>query len=153
MDSISFIAAETGIAQKQIASTIKLLDDGATIPFISRYRKAIGCMGGHKTIPSAPPGRQQDHSLQLRRMPRPEPAHHILEKMNTGPVGQTDQNHYAQNRYPPGIFLTVTINNQSYQNRVQRNPRPSTADKRHESIGPGRMPMIDSQRNIPIQLF
>ena len=39
MDSISFIAAETGIAQKQIASTIKLLDDGATIPFISRYRK------------------------------------------------------------------------------------------------------------------
>lgn len=33
------IAKNTGISQKQVLSVISLLDDGATIPFISRYRK------------------------------------------------------------------------------------------------------------------
>lgn len=33
------IARETGIAQKHVAATLALLADGATIPFISRYRK------------------------------------------------------------------------------------------------------------------
>lgn len=33
------IEKTTGISQKQIDSTIQLLDEGATIPFISRYRK------------------------------------------------------------------------------------------------------------------
>ena len=36
---IGLIAGELGIPVKQVASTVKLLDDGATIPFISRYRK------------------------------------------------------------------------------------------------------------------
>lgn len=34
-----FIASSTSIAEKQIASTVELLEDGATIPFIARYRK------------------------------------------------------------------------------------------------------------------
>ena len=33
------IAGMLPIAEKQIAATIELLDEGATIPFISRYRK------------------------------------------------------------------------------------------------------------------
>lgn len=33
------IAAKLGIEQRQVAATVKLLGDGATIPFISRYRK------------------------------------------------------------------------------------------------------------------
>ena len=33
------IAQKTGIGEKQITNTIFLLDEGATIPFISRYRK------------------------------------------------------------------------------------------------------------------
>lgn len=33
------IAAELAIAEKQVLSTIELLDEGATVPFISRYRK------------------------------------------------------------------------------------------------------------------
>lgn len=33
------IAKSTGISQKQVLSVISLLDDGATIPFVSRYRK------------------------------------------------------------------------------------------------------------------
>lgn len=36
-----FIAAESNISEKQVASTISLLNEGATIPFISRYRKEM----------------------------------------------------------------------------------------------------------------
>ena len=35
----SMIAAMLGISEKQIGQTLSLLDDGAPIPFISRYRK------------------------------------------------------------------------------------------------------------------
>ena len=38
---VSIIARETGIPEKSVAATIKLLQEGATIPFISRYRKEI----------------------------------------------------------------------------------------------------------------
>lgn len=33
------IATKTGIGRHQIENTLNLLDEGATIPFISRYRK------------------------------------------------------------------------------------------------------------------
>jgi len=35
----SIISAETGISERQVSNTVALLDDGCTIPFISRYRK------------------------------------------------------------------------------------------------------------------
>ncbi len=35
----SIIAGEMNISRKSVAATVRLLDDGATIPFISRYRK------------------------------------------------------------------------------------------------------------------
>ena len=35
------IAAELGIAEKQVSATAALLDEGATVPFISRYRKEV----------------------------------------------------------------------------------------------------------------
>ncbi|MCU0441627.1 MAG: RNA-binding transcriptional accessory protein [Bacteroidia bacterium] len=35
------IAAELGITIKQVSATAQLLDEGATVPFISRYRKEI----------------------------------------------------------------------------------------------------------------
>jgi uncharacterized protein len=35
------IAAELSIAEKQVSATIELLDEGATVPFISRYRKEL----------------------------------------------------------------------------------------------------------------
>ncbi|MEG1615426.1 MAG: Tex family protein [Bacteroidales bacterium] len=37
----SLISKSLNISEKQIANTIKLLDEGATIPFISRYRKEM----------------------------------------------------------------------------------------------------------------
>ena len=33
------IAQELRLAQGQVAATVSLLDDGATVPFIARYRK------------------------------------------------------------------------------------------------------------------
>lgn len=35
------LAAELAIAEKQVSATIALLDEGATVPFISRYRKEV----------------------------------------------------------------------------------------------------------------
>src|SRR5687768_11298639 len=35
------IAGELAVAEKQVIATIELLDDGATVPFISRYRKEM----------------------------------------------------------------------------------------------------------------
>jgi uncharacterized protein len=35
------IAAELSIAEKQVSATVALLDEGATVPFISRYRKEM----------------------------------------------------------------------------------------------------------------
>ena len=39
MDVIQFIQSQIGASPKNIANTIKLLDEDCTIPFISRYRK------------------------------------------------------------------------------------------------------------------
>ena len=38
---VAVIARETGISPRQISATLGLLADGATIPFISRYRKEV----------------------------------------------------------------------------------------------------------------
>ncbi len=35
------IADDLGVAEVQVAATVKLLDDGATVPFIARYRKEV----------------------------------------------------------------------------------------------------------------
>src|ERR1700722_4545706 len=35
------IASELSIAEKQVSATVELLDEGATVPFISRYRKEV----------------------------------------------------------------------------------------------------------------
>jgi len=36
---VSIIVRETGLRENQVENTLKLLENGATIPFISRYRK------------------------------------------------------------------------------------------------------------------
>ncbi len=33
------IATELAVNEKQVAATVELLDEGATVPFIARYRK------------------------------------------------------------------------------------------------------------------
>jgi len=38
---IKQLARELNIREKQVASTIALLDEGNTIPFIARYRKEV----------------------------------------------------------------------------------------------------------------
>jgi uncharacterized protein len=45
LNHIELIAKELGIAEKQVENTIALLNSGATIPFIARYRKEVtGCL-------------------------------------------------------------------------------------------------------------
>ena len=39
MTPIQLIAQRLNLREKQVEQTIALLDEGATIPFISRYRK------------------------------------------------------------------------------------------------------------------
>ncbi len=41
MNTISYIAKHLSVSEKQITKTVALLDDGATIPFIARYRKEM----------------------------------------------------------------------------------------------------------------
>ncbi|KPY38073.1 S1 RNA binding domain-containing protein [Pseudomonas savastanoi pv. retacarpa] len=42
MDSInSRIAEELGVRPQQVAAAVALLDEGSTVPFISRYRKEV----------------------------------------------------------------------------------------------------------------
>ncbi len=41
MDISSKIAEELGVREQQVAASIALLDEGATVPFISRYRKEV----------------------------------------------------------------------------------------------------------------
>lgn len=43
-DIYSFIAGRLGVAEHRVRAALDLLDDGATVPFISRYRKE--CTGG-----------------------------------------------------------------------------------------------------------
>ncbi|HFD12397.1 MAG TPA: hypothetical protein ENJ32_08010, partial [Crenotrichaceae bacterium] len=39
MDIIAQIAQELTVDVKQVSNTVNLLDEGATVPFIARYRK------------------------------------------------------------------------------------------------------------------
>ena len=41
MDIIKKLATEFGLQSKQVESTVKLIDEGNTIPFIARYRKEV----------------------------------------------------------------------------------------------------------------
>ena len=39
MDIIKAIASELNVRNNQVEAAVKLIDEGCTIPFISRYRK------------------------------------------------------------------------------------------------------------------
>ncbi|XOZ32309.1 Tex family protein [Halomonadaceae bacterium KBTZ08] len=55
------IANELGISQRQVDATVALLDDGATVPFIARYRKEVtGSLDDSQL-------RQLDERLRYRR--------------------------------------------------------------------------------------
>lgn len=41
MDVIQVIAAELSVKPQQVAAAAALLDEGATVPFIARYRKEV----------------------------------------------------------------------------------------------------------------
>ena len=48
-----YIAQQTSISEKQVKNTIQLFEEGATLPFISRYRKeATGGLDEVQITPS-----------------------------------------------------------------------------------------------------
>ncbi|WP_412466415.1 Tex family protein [Pedobacter sp. KLB.chiD] len=69
------IAAELKVAEKQVTATVTLLDEGATVPFISRYRKeATGSLDEVEVAAI------RDRVLQLRDLDKRREA--ILKSMN-----------------------------------------------------------------------
>lgn len=61
------VAVELSIDAKQVAATIELLDEGATIPFISRYRKEMTGSLDEVQIASVRDLMQQYRALEQRR--------------------------------------------------------------------------------------
>src|SRR5471032_1289164 len=57
------IASELSIAEKQVSATVDLLDEGATVPFISRYRKELT-----GTLDEVQVAAIRDRILQLREL-------------------------------------------------------------------------------------
>ena len=57
------IANELSIAEKQVSATAALLDEGATVPFISRYRKEVT-----GTLDEVQVTAIRDRILQLREL-------------------------------------------------------------------------------------
>lgn len=65
MTTTKLIATALNIKESQIEKTIKLLDEGATIPFISRYRKEA--TGGLDEVQIAAIKEQNDKFIELRK--------------------------------------------------------------------------------------
>ena len=61
------ISQELNIPIHQVAGTVSLLDDGATIPFISRYRKEATGSLDDESIQSVDQRLRYYHELEKRR--------------------------------------------------------------------------------------
>lgn len=68
------IAAELKVAEKQVTATVTLLDEGATVPFISRYRKELTGSLDEVEVAAI-----RDRVLQLRELDKRREA--ILKSM------------------------------------------------------------------------
>ena len=66
---IKRIAEELNIEKRQVMATASLIDEGATIPFIARYRKEA--TDGLDDQPSAPSPNQ---TFKAPYLPQPAPA-------------------------------------------------------------------------------
>lgn len=64
MELSQIIARTLGLREQQVANTIRLLDEGATIPFVSRYRKEA--TGGMDEVQVAAVKEQNDRLRELR---------------------------------------------------------------------------------------
>ncbi len=67
LDFTAKIAKELGIRDQQVAATAKLLEEGATVPFISRYRKEVTGLLDEVAITQIRDRMQQLGELERRR--------------------------------------------------------------------------------------
>src|SRR5690606_37069578 len=70
------LSQELGVNSRQVATTIGLLDEGATVPFIARYRKEMTCSLDEVLITTI-----RDRIQQLRDMDK-------LRRSNLKPVSE-----------------------------------------------------------------
>src|ERR1700750_2690935 len=61
------IATELSVNEKQVSATVELLDEGATVPFISRYRKEVTGSLDEVQVAAVRTGIQQLRDLNKRR--------------------------------------------------------------------------------------
>ncbi len=61
------VAAKTGFSLKGVAAVIKLLDEGATVPFISRYRKELTGSMDEVAIRAVEAALKAQRELEARR--------------------------------------------------------------------------------------
>lgn len=65
--NFSLIARQTGISERQVRNTIQLFDDGATLPFIARYRKEATGGLDEVQIGEIKEGYQKQQEVEKRR--------------------------------------------------------------------------------------
>ena len=56
MDILAALTAQFHLRPSQVENTVKLIDDGNTIPFIARYRKEVTGLSLIHICPPPPPG-------------------------------------------------------------------------------------------------
>ena len=61
------VAARTGLPEKYVAAVIKLLDEGATVPFISRYRKELTGSMDEVAVRAVESALKSQRELEARR--------------------------------------------------------------------------------------
>ena len=61
------VAARTGLHEKYVAAVIKLLDEGATVPFISRYRKELTGSMDEVAVRAVESALKSQRELEARR--------------------------------------------------------------------------------------
>ncbi len=64
---VSGVAAKTGLQGKRVAAVIKLLDEGATVPFISRYRKELTGSMDEVAVRAVESALKSERELEVRR--------------------------------------------------------------------------------------
>ncbi|GJL74066.1 Tex family protein [Nitrosomonas sp.] len=126
------LASEIAVKPPQIIATVKLLDDGATVPFIARYRKEI--TGGLNDV-------------QLRLLETRLQALRELEKRRAAIISAIEK----QNKMTPDLHKAVTLADDRAELEdlylPYRKKRRTKAQLAHEA---GLQPLADLLLNNPM---
>jgi len=129
------VAAELAVSEKQVIATIELLDEGATVPFISRYRKEMTGSLDEVQVATI-----RDRFLQLRELDKRREA--ILKALSA--LGKLSPELEKQINAAANI---ATIEDLYLPFKPKRKTRASEARKK--GLEPLAMDIFDQQKNDP----